>query len=551
MTLRLYNTLTKQKEEFVPLEAGKVRMYVCGVTPYDLSHVGHARCYVAFDVVQRWLRTKYEVTYVRNFTDVEDKIIARGNEIGEDPIALAARFIDEYHADMDALGVAQADVEPKVSTHIEQIAAFVKKLEDEGYAYRVDSGSDVEGAGSDVYYRVKKFGTYTDLSGRNLDDMLSGARVDVDSRKESPLDFALWKSAKPGEPKWASPFGQGRPGWHIECSVMAAEHLGQTFDIHGGGKDLIFPHHTNEIAQSEACHGGAKFVRYWMHNGFVNVQDEDTCPVSQRPLGHIPVEDRISAEYNGQRYFFSSAQCLEKFKADPETYLKMSKSLGNFFTIRDVLARFTAESLRWLLLSTHYRNPIGFSPRLLEEAERRVAYVYETFQKVSEYLGQHEPDDGPGLKETFAHDSAPFDPYAQFCAGLDDDFSTPVAMAAFVEMLKVANLLVTGREKELIGKKLKPKDRARLLTEWQGEVGKMVAILGIGQKDPAAFLLAQRALRVKAMDIDESEVERLLAQRGTARANKDWAAADEARDALKAMGIEVRDTSAGQDWSVA
>ena len=383
MSVQIFNTLTGQKEVFTPLEEGKVKMYVCGVTVYDYCHVGHARCYVAFDVVQRWLRTHFDVTYVRNFTDVDDKIIKRANEIDEDPIALAGRFIDAYHEDMDMLGVAKADFEPRVSETIDAISAFVDTLVAKEYAYRVPAQTGVEGAGDDVYFRVRKFEDYTRLSGRNLEDMRSGARVDVDDRKEDPLDFALWKAAKPGEVSWASPFGQGRPGWHIECSVMSKKHLGKTFDIHGGGKDLIFPHHTNEIAQSEAAHDGHKYVNYWMHNGFVNVEAD-----SDENSEHV--EEMVDADGNTVRV------------------QKMGKSLGNFFTIRDVLKRFTPEALRWFLLTTHYRAPLAFGPRHLEEAERRVQYLYETIQKVDTYISDFEARDGDNFGAVFGKEGKPF-----------------------------------------------------------------------------------------------------------------------------------------------
>jgi cysteinyl-tRNA synthetase len=550
MTLRVYNTLTRQKEDFVPLTEGKVSMYVCGVTVYDLCHVGHARCYVAFDVIQRWLRKSYDVTYVRNFTDVDDKIIQRANETNVDPIALASKYADEFHHDMGELSVQKADVEPRVSTHMKEIVSFVESLVEKNIAYLVPSDSKVEGAGHDVYFRVNQFKNYTQLSMRNLDDMQAGARVDVDTRKESPLDFALWKSAKPAEPFWDSPFGIGRPGWHIECSAMSEATFGAQFDIHGGGKDLIFPHHTNEIAQSEARHDGKTYVNYWMHNGFVTVRDEAVCPVTQRSLGQCDAGGVVEVEHNGEKI-----QCVDKeaalaFGSDPEKYFKMSKSLGNFFTIREVTKRFTPESLRWLLLNTHYRNPILFSPRLMLEAERRVAYLYETLKTVSAYLEANEAVDGESLETLFAKDGDAFRPMKQFQEHMDDDFLTPAAMAVFTELLKIANLLCAGREKEMIGRKLKPPHRARLLLEWQTIVSEMTGFLGVGQKDPETFLLMQRDLRCRQANIDVEHVETLVARRQAARADKDFAAADAARDELTALGVEVRDTQSGSEWSV-
>lgn len=543
MSLVVFNSMTRGKAPFEPLEAGRVGMYVCGVTVYDYSHIGHARCYVAFDVIRRWLMRSYEVRYVQNFTDVDDKIIRRASEQGEDPIALASRFADEFHRDMDDLGVLRPDVEPRVSTHMADIIDFTQALVDKGYAYRVPSSSSVEGAGDDVYFRVRKFGgRYTELSGRQLDDLEAGARVDVDERKEDPLDFALWKSAKPGEPAWESPFGRGRPGWHIECSAMSERHLGETFDIHGGGKDLVFPHHTNEVAQSECRHDGKIFARYWMHNGFVDFAGE-----------------------------------------------KMSKSLGNFFTIREVTRLYHPEALRAFLLSAHYRSPLGFDvearcpacgevlsadeqARLhhdacghsldrealrqrvrfpgLEEAEGRVQYTYETLRRCDRYLAQHEASEGPGLQETFTRGGETFAPWADFAAAMDDDFATPTAMAAWYAMLKVANVIVDGREKELCGRKLKPADRARLLREWRERLASLASVLGLGMKDPDVVLEDLRERRLRLRGIDRAAVESLIEARQNARAARDYQAADEARDALVALGIEVRDSPAGVDWSV-
>lgn len=543
MSLVVFNSMSREKEVFQPRAEGKVGMYVCGVTVYDYSHIGHARCYVAFDVIRRWLMEKFEVRYVQNFTDVDDKIIRRANESGEDPIALASRFADEFHRDMDDLGVLRPDVEPRVSTHMAEIIAFTQNLIDKGFAYRVASSSAVAGAGDDVYFRVRKFGDrYTQLSGRNLDDMVAGARVNVDERKEDPLDFALWKSAKPDEPFWESPFGKGRPGWHIECSAMSESHLGPTFDIHGGGKDLVFPHHTNEVAQSECCHDGEIYARYWMHNGFVDFAGE-----------------------------------------------KMSKSLGNFFTIREVTRLYHPEALRFFLLTAQYRSPLNFdvesrcpycdgvlSPdeqsRLkhdacgheldrdalrgrvrfpgLEEAERRVKYLYETLRRVQRYLATNEAREGDGLQAVFSKAEAPFVPWSDFEKAMDEDFSTPAALAAFVELLKVANLMVDAKEKEMIGRKLKPADRARLLTEWQGHVSDIGRILGLGLREPEVVLEEQRSRRLSLLGIDRAEVESLLEARKTARAQKDFAAADAARDELTRLGIVVRDLADGVEWSV-
>jgi cysteinyl-tRNA synthetase len=543
MTLRVFNSLSREKEDFVPLKPGRVGIYVCGVTVYDLCHVGHARVYVVFDTIVRWLRRSHHVTYVRNFTDVDDKIIRRANERGEDPIALAARYVDEFHHDMQWLGVGPADVEPKVSMHMAEIVDFIRVLEEKGFAYRVPSASTVEGAADDVYFRVRKMDAarYLQLSGRNVEDLQAGARVAVDERKEDPMDFALWKSAKPGEVAWDSPWGKGRPGWHIECSAMSKKHLGVTFDLHGGGKDLIFPHHTNEIAQSECAHGEV-MARYWLHNGFINFNDD-----------------------------------------------KMSKSVGNFFTIRELRPFCTGEALRLFLLSTHYRGDVNFdvlascpscgaelSPEAqhalrcdacgaamtteqlrarvrfpnLEEAERRVQYLYQTHRRITRALQGTPAVDGPSLEATFGKPGQPFTPQADFDAALDDDFNTPRAIAALHDVLRVANLLVAGREKEFIGQKLKPGVRSHLLEECARLMRGMGRALGLGEQDADTFLLAQRDLRLKARGVAVADVEALLAERAAKKAEKDFAAADAVREKLRAMEIEVMDTPTGVEWSV-
>ncbi len=341
MPLRIYNTLTGKKEDFVPQTPGKVSMYVCGVTVYDHCHIGHARANVVFDVVYRYLRhIGYEVTYVRNYTDVDDKIINRANKEGVDFREITERFIREFDRDMNALGIAEPTFQPRATEHIDDIVRIVSALVDKGFAYQ---------AGGDVYFNVERYAEYLKLSKRNLDDMKAGARIEVDERKEHPMDFVLWKEAKPGEPSWDSPWGKGRPGWHIECSAMSMRFLGETIDIHGGGKDLVFPHHENEIAQSEAA-TGKPFVRYWLHNGFVNINSE-----------------------------------------------KMSKSLGNFFTIKEVLDRYEAEVLRFFLLTAHYRSPLDFSDQNMNEAEAGLDRIYTALARMEEFAAGSTDDSLDGM----------------------------------------------------------------------------------------------------------------------------------------------------------
>jgi len=331
---------------------------------------------------------------------------------------------------------------------------------------------------------------------------------------------------------------------------MSEAHLGVTFDIHAGGKDLIFPHHTNEIAQSEAKHDGAKYARVWMHNGFVNVSDEKLCPVTRSALDEVPKEQQATHDHEGETITFASSDAKARFVEDPERYLKMSKSLGNFFTIRDVLKSFSPEALRFLLLNTQYRNPIRFSPRLLEEAERRVAYVYDTLAKVTRAMKETAPVEGPPLAEIFAKDGKPFTPWAELSRALDDDFNTHEAIAVLLEMMRIANLLLAGREKEQIGKKLKPAERARLLGEWASIVGEISTVLGLGEREPVGFLREQRALRARALELDVALVEKLVADREAARAAKDFAAADAVRSRLTGLGVDVKDTPSGPEWGL-
>jgi cysteinyl-tRNA synthetase len=487
MAILVHDTLTGGKREFVPLEPGKVRFYACGPTVYDWSHVGHGRSYVVWDVVVRHLRARgYQVTYVRNFTDVDDKIIRRANERGEDPVALAARFARAFEEDMDALGNLRPDAAPKVSDHVPQIVAMIETLIAKGFAYPAANG--------DVYYAVRKFPDYGRLAKRNLDDLLSGARVEPGDAKRDPLDFALWKAAKPGEPAWASPWGEGRPGWHIECSAMTLAHLGVPIDLHGGGKDLVFPHHTNEIAQSVAAVGDGRtaetFSRYWMHHGFVEIDSE-----------------------------------------------KMSKSLGNFFTIRDVLEKFDAEAMRLFLLGTQYRNPINYSDVILAEAERRLGYLYETLDKVDRMLDRTDRlgDGSPAGQGGALLERA--------LAALDDDFNTPQVLGILADAFTEANALADRR-----GKKT-PDERAALAA-FARDVRDVGRVLGLLQRHPAEALLAIRARASARRGIEPSWVEAKIAERADARKARDFARGDAIRDELLATGVALMDGPHGTIWKV-
>jgi cysteinyl-tRNA synthetase len=481
MPIVIHDTLAGAKKELVPLEPGKIRFYACGPTVYDWSHVGHARSYVVWDVVVRHLRARgYAVTYVRNFTDVDDKIIKRANERGEDPVALADRFARAYEEDMDALGNLRPDVAPKVSDHVPQIVAMIEQLVAKGFAYPASNG--------DVYYAVRKFPDYGRLAKRNLDDLLSGARVDPGEAKQDPLDFALWKAAKPGEPAWDSPWGKGRPGWHIECSAMTLAHLGVPIDLHGGGKDLVFPHHTNEIAQSAAAVGDGRtaesFCRHWMHHGFVEIDSE-----------------------------------------------KMSKSLGNFFTIREVLAKFDAEVMRLFLLGTHYRNPINYSDVILQEAERRLRYLYKTLEKVDRVAAGASP---AGQQGAVVEDAR---------RALDDDFNAPQVLAVLAEAFTAANALADAKGR-------RTPDEKAALAAFARDVREIGTTLGLLQRGPGEALLALRRKAAARRGIGGAEVEALIAERAAARNAKDYARGDAIRDALLARGVALLDGPEGTAWDV-
>ena len=482
MSLRVYNTLSARKEEFQPLVPGKVGMYVCGVTVYDYCHIGHARANIVFDVIFRYLRfVGYETTYVRNYTDVDDKIIKRANERGVPSRELAEEFISAFDEDMDALGLVKPTHEPRATGYIAQIIAISRQLIDKGLAYQ---------AGGDVYYSVEKFPGYLKLSKRNMAEMQAGARIAPGEQKRNPMDFALWKAAKPDEPSWDSPWGPGRPGWHIECSAMSSSLLGESFDIHGGGRDLIFPHHENEIAQSEGL-SGKPFAKYWLHNGFVNVNQE-----------------------------------------------KMSKSLGNFFTIRDILQVYDPEVVRFFILSAHYRSPIDFSDQNLSEARSGLSRFYEALELADSLLPQADSGAAADAEEAVELDR-------KFREAMDDDFNTALAIAHLFDGVRELNRLL-GTKK--FARKPDLVVRARALRDALVHLGGEV--LGLFRSAPGAWLERVKLAGLARLEMTREELEALLAERLEARRNRDFARSDAIRDELAAQGIELHDTRDGTTWQL-
>jgi len=478
MALRVYNSMSRKKEVFEPLTPGKVRMYVCGPTVYDSSHIGHARSVVVFDVIFGYLRSKaYDVTYVRNFTDVDDKIINRANMLEVDPKEIADKYIAEFYEDMDALNVARATIEPCATQHITPMIDMIQRLIEQGFAYQVNG---------DVFYRVEKFGAYGKLSGRRLEDMEAGARVGVDERKHNPYDFALWKSAKPGEPAWDSPWGKGRPGWHIECSAMSAVYLGETFDIHGGGKDLTFPHHENEIAQSEGA-SGKQFVKYWIHNGFVNIDQE-----------------------------------------------KMSKSLGNFLLIKDVIKEYHPEAVRLFLLSNHYRSPIDFTQQNMQEAAAGLDKLYACLQRLDDALG---PDSQTDQTQNG-------DYWPRFCAIMDDDFNTAGGIGVLFEAVRSANRLLDQHPETA------PPQVAAMLASIWNDLHEIGGILGILRKPHQTYFKDKQESGLIHQDLDQERVEKMVQERNQARKAGDWARADQIRDELAVMNVVLEDRPEGTIWKI-
>ncbi|MBI5186337.1 MAG: cysteine--tRNA ligase [Nitrospinae bacterium] len=483
MSLKIHNSLTRQKETFQPIKEGKVRMYVCGVTVYDFCHIGHARSGIVFDVIYRYFKHIQktggleEVIYVRNFTDVDDKIINKANQDGKTCREISEKYIEEFYRDMDALGLLKPDVEPKATDHIPEMISIIEKLIEKDHAYQ---------AGNDVYFDINSFSPYGKLSGKTVEDLLAGARVAVDEKKKDPGDFALWKGSKPGEPEWDSPWGKGRPGWHIECSAMGQKYLGEYFDIHGGGKDLIFPHHENEIAQSHAATGKVP-VKYWIHNGFVDINKE-----------------------------------------------KMSKSLGNFFTIREVLKEVNPETLRFFLLSSHYRSGIDFSEQVLKDARIGVERFYRTLQDLMSLQtkgGSEREQNDPRLELILST-------HKRFFEEMDDDFNTAAAIGRLFEWVRAVNSLLTENPSLLLA------NRDKILQDFRD----MSFVLGVFQQDPGRHFEKETEARLAKLNMDRREIARLIDERAKARKNKDWAGSDAIRDQLAAKGIVLEDKPDGTVW---
>ncbi|MBN2694284.1 cysteine--tRNA ligase [bacterium] len=491
--MRVYNTLSGKKEDFITIEPNKVGMYVCGVTVYDYCHVGHARAYVAFDAIYRYLKYKnYDVTYVRNFTDVDDKIIKRANESDSSSKEVSETFINAFHEDMEKLSIASATIEPKATEHISDMIEMISELISKNLAYESDG---------DVYFSVSEFPEYGKLSNRKLDELMSGVRIEISEQKKNPLDFALWKKAKPNEPMWDSPWGKGRPGWHIECSAMSTKYLGATFDIHGGGKDLVFPHHENEVAQSEGA-TGQEYVKYWLHNGFVNIDGA-----------------------------------------------KMSKSLGNFFTIRHLLEKYDPEVIRFFILSNHYRSPINFTIKKddendseitfvsLDETEDRLCSIYETLSNMFEII-DNPIDDGELLHPEYK-DSI----LAQFEADMDDDFNTAAAIGTLSKYLRVINELIDRPKTKL-------KDKKRTLKEIYSQLKDIFSTLALFESNPSQFLSKINEKRANELGLTKEYILSKIEERNSAKKNKNYEEADKIREELLSQGVSLKDYPDRVKWSI-
>ena len=479
--MKIFNSMTKKKEEFVPINGNNVTMYACGVTVYDLSHIGHARQAIVYSMMADYLRYKgYNIKYVRNYTDVDDKIIKRANEYGKNALEFSKEQIEETEKDMAGLHITEADVKTKASEYIDKIIEFVERLIEKGYAYKTEKG--------DVYYSVRKFKEYGKLSHRNVDDMLNGVRIELEEGKKDPIDFALWKSAKPGEIYWESPWGKGRPGWHIECSVMALDTLGQTIDIHGGGRDLLFPHHENEIAQSESL-TGKKFANIWSHCGLIKINGE-----------------------------------------------KMSKSLGNSLTIRDALKKYDYETIKYVMFSKHYGSDVDLSDNDYSLAENHLNYFYTTIKEMNKYIKDNL------VKEYDVKDDIADSIIPKFVENMDEDFNTTASIANLYNIFKYANnIMKTSKDKT-------KEDIANILRKILKNVHEVYSVLGLFDQNPDEYITKLKNKYLKELDIDEENIKQEIEKRAKAKQNKDFEKADKIRNALEAKGIILKDSKEGTSW---
>ena len=479
--MKIFNSMTKKKEEFVPINGNNVTMYACGVTVYDLSHIGHARQAIVYSMMADYLRYKgYNVKYVRNYTDVDDKIIKRANEYGKNALEFSKEQIEETEKDMAGLHITEADVKTKASEYIDKIIEFVERLIEKGYAYKTEKG--------DVYYSVRKFKEYGKLSHRNVDDMLNGVRIELEEGKKDPIDFALWKSAKPGEIYWESPWGKGRPGWHIECSVMALDTLGQTIDIHGGGRDLLFPHHENEIAQSEAL-TGKKFANIWSHCGLIKINGE-----------------------------------------------KMSKSLGNSLTIREALKKYDYETIKYVMFSKHYGSDVDLSDNDYSLAENHLNYFYTSIKEMNKYIKDNL------VKEYDVKDDIADSIIPKFVENMDEDFNTTASIANLYNIFKYANnIMKTSKDKT-------KEDIANILRKILKNVHEVYSVLGLFDQNPDEYITKLKNKYLKELNIDEENIKQEIEKRAKAKQNKDFEKADKIRNALEAKGIILKDSKEGTSW---
>lgn len=479
--MKIFNSMTKKKEEFVPINGNNVTMYACGVTVYDLSHIGHARQAIVYSMMADYLRYKgYNVKYVRNYTDVDDKIIKRANEYGKNALEFSKEQIEETEKDMAGLHITEADVKTKASEYIDKIIEFVERLIEKGYAYKTEKG--------DVYYSVRKFKEYGKLSHRNVDDMLNGVRIELEEGKKDPIDFALWKSAKPGEIYWESPWGKGRPGWHIECSVMALDTLGQTIDIHGGGRDLLFPHHENEIAQSESL-TGKKFANIWSHCGLIKINGE-----------------------------------------------KMSKSLGNSLTIRDALKKYDYETIKYVMFSKHYGSDVDLSDNDYSLAENHLNYFYTSIKEINKYIKDNL------VKEYDVKDDIADSIIPKFVENMDEDFNTTASIANLYNIFKYANnIMKTSKDKT-------KEDIANILRKILKNVHEVYSILGLFDQNPDEYITKLKNKYLKELDIDEENIKQEIEKRAKAKQNRDFEKADKIRNDLEAKGIILKDSKEGTSW---